>query len=720
MHPATGAKCDPTDANLQIPYAVAQAIGPEVSWCVTAPHFCVDIDNSKQADGMHSLLAQDICSKFKGAYIEQSRSGNGLHIIARYIGQPPEHKKKNTRHHLELYTERRHIVLTGNAAPGGNSGLDCTQALEWLIETYFKIEQPAALPAPVATGGELLSDEEVIKKMLASKGNAFRQDKIHPKYLWDADVNKCAEKYPSASPDKDFDHSSADSSLCMHLAFWTSGNIDQMDRLFRRSGLMREKWERDDYRNNTLNKALQLTTERYLAKPIPAMTEQPAGEELNMGYRICPPSQQVVTFDKCVYVASESAIRMPNGILYKHDQFRDTVGGWDFQLDCLNDKVTRDAWEAFTQCRFKEFPKADDVTFDPFAEPGAIMTTDGIKLVNMYMPHETPSTAGDPTPFLNHLTKLIPDDEDRKILLCWMAAVIQNPWKKIVWAPVIQGCEGNGKSAITDIMYSCVGEKYSFQVSSDDIGNKFNSWVKNKRLIIVPEINTKNKRESMEILKPLIGDVRIQVQAKGSDQETNKNYACFMMTTNHKDALLVDDSSRRYAIFITAQQSAQDLKNQGMDGEYFNDLYNWINNGGSAVVNHYLKNYKIAAELNPHGSLQRAPQTSTMHIAIEESEHSQVYEMRELIESAPVGMRGGWVSSVAMGRELNFNKHYSGRLQKDLGYIHHPALNNGRANRPSVLDDGKQPRLFVKPDHYTLAPGWTGDILDAYIQDQSK
>jgi hypothetical protein len=47
------------------------------------------------------------------------------------------------------------------------------------------------------------------------------------------------------------------------LAFWTGGDYERIDRLFRQSGLYREKWERDDYREQTIHKALENTTEFY-------------------------------------------------------------------------------------------------------------------------------------------------------------------------------------------------------------------------------------------------------------------------------------------------------------------------------------------------------------------------------------------------------------------------------------------------------------------------
>jgi len=39
------------------------------------------------------------------------------------------------------------------------------------------------------------------------------------------------------------DHSRTDLALCTMLAFWTNGNAGRMDQLFRRSALMRPKWD---------------------------------------------------------------------------------------------------------------------------------------------------------------------------------------------------------------------------------------------------------------------------------------------------------------------------------------------------------------------------------------------------------------------------------------------------------------------------------------------
>ena len=57
--------------------------------------------------------------------------------------------------------------------------------------------------------------------------------------------------------------SEADLALCCLLAFWTQNDAVQIDSLFRQSGLMREKWDREDYRQRTIDAALVQTTESY-------------------------------------------------------------------------------------------------------------------------------------------------------------------------------------------------------------------------------------------------------------------------------------------------------------------------------------------------------------------------------------------------------------------------------------------------------------------------
>jgi primase-polymerase (primpol)-like protein len=74
-------------------------------------------------------------------------------------------------------------------------------------------------------------------------------------------------RYPSQSE--------ADMGLCFYLAFWTGGDPDRMDRLFRDSGLMRGKWDRVHFANGATYGAVclartLLTVDDYYTPPAPS------------------------------------------------------------------------------------------------------------------------------------------------------------------------------------------------------------------------------------------------------------------------------------------------------------------------------------------------------------------------------------------------------------------------------------------------------------------
>ena len=101
-----------------------------------------------------------------------------------------------------------------------------------------------------SSGRVRLDDRELLERMFAASNGA----RVAALYHGDA----------SGHADDD---SSADLALCNHLAFWTAGDANRIDSLFRASGLMREKWDErraaSTYGQRTIEKALASATERY-------------------------------------------------------------------------------------------------------------------------------------------------------------------------------------------------------------------------------------------------------------------------------------------------------------------------------------------------------------------------------------------------------------------------------------------------------------------------
>ena len=188
------------------------------------------------------------------SYTEYSPSGTGLKTLVR--GTLPAGGHHSER--VGVFDRSRYFCITGHVLYEISPAIESRQAeLDELVRRHwpedFRPEPPAAASSlPIG-----LSDVELIEKALsADDGGKFNR-------LWQGDTSG----YQSASE--------ADMAMCMKLAFWTGRDHERIDALFRRSGLMREKWNRDSYREPTISMAIQQTGAVY--DPQHYLHSQPTG-----------------------------------------------------------------------------------------------------------------------------------------------------------------------------------------------------------------------------------------------------------------------------------------------------------------------------------------------------------------------------------------------------------------------------------------------------------
>lgn len=728
---------------------------------VTDPFWFLDVDGAL-VDGQWSPLAHDLLAMFPGAAVEVSTSGAGLHVFG--SGPVPPHGCTCKRLGLEFYTEGRFVALTGTHA-SGDASTQHPDAVRTLVDTFFP---------PVAEGNAIeeltdeavdgwdgpVNDDDLIRVALGSRsaaavfgGRASFRD------LWECNVEALGVTYPSSTQGEPYDASAADAALAQHLAFWTGNNGGRIVRLMKQSGLVRDKYDRDGYLEHyTVPKACawQTTWATGWTKPdVPAApvpvaaapaAPQPANvagfvepvSELIAGQQFMAADLQQQHFAGCVYVRDLNRVFTPDGAELDQSRFRVMFGGYCFPIDAMNEKTTTNAWEAFTESRAVRFPRVAATCFRPELPAGAIVREEGVDLVNAYVPVDTLAIDGDPAPFLGLMSRLLPDDRDRRILLSYMAALVQHRGRKFQWWPVVQGTEGNGKTLLVSALAHAVGNRYTHCPNVAEIaksGNKFNGWVRNRLFLGMEEVYVPARREFLEEFKTTVTNSRLPIEAKGIDQVMGDNRANGLMCTNHRDGVPVTIDTRRYAVFYTAQQSKADLERDGMGGGYFPDLYDWAlgrnayahlgANYGLAVVNRYLQAYQIAEEFNPAGQCQRAPTTSSTGAAIAASLGGVEQEILEAIGQGLPGFSGGWVSSIMLDRLLEKLgaarriPHANRRgLMQSLGYDWHPGLVEGRTNAV-VLPDAGKPRLFVKSGHLAQNLQGPAEIARAYAHAQT-
>src|SRR5579871_1626452 len=180
------------------------------------------------------------------SWTEISPSGRGCHVWVWGSLPPGGRRRKGC---VEMYDSGRYLTVTGNHLAGTPLEIHERQAqLDQLqAEVFGSIEKQE----PLQEGHRrqalppILGDEELLHKARGSQSDFGA--------LYDrGDVSLHGG-----------DDSAADMALANHLAFWTGCDYGQMDRLFRNSQLMRNKWDEvhfaggETYGARTLNKAIQ-------------------------------------------------------------------------------------------------------------------------------------------------------------------------------------------------------------------------------------------------------------------------------------------------------------------------------------------------------------------------------------------------------------------------------------------------------------------------------
>lgn len=268
----TGQPVNPTDPNDFFPLSIAvnsnfdyrqygfDGLGLGIFGDIGA----VDIDHIIDDNGEIAPMGKDII-KIMNSYTEISPSGHGIRIL--FLATDFQYDKAryyimNQKIGLEVYVAgctSKYVSITGNVINSCDLA-ERGDRLQIVLDKYMQRPIQNSVPAQVPAPTVVVEDDILIDIMRKSKnGEKFIA-------LMSGDIS-----------DYGGDDSSADLALCNILAFFTSKNPEQMDRIFRRSKLMRAKWDspRGDstYGKDTIAKAIVGTQQVYTPKNVPPVSD---------------------------------------------------------------------------------------------------------------------------------------------------------------------------------------------------------------------------------------------------------------------------------------------------------------------------------------------------------------------------------------------------------------------------------------------------------------
>jgi len=207
----------------------------------TDPFIFFDFDKCLDEEGnITDKQIKDIVDKLD-SFTEISPSKTGLHVICK--GKIPK-VGGNRKGKIEIYEHGRYMTMTGDIYPGKPRTIEERQnIINGVHKELFK-DKYEEKPRPISSATEL-SDDDVLEKLFTEKNG-----------------EKWKRVFHGDASDYGGDDSRADQAIMTKLTFYTQDR-GQLENLFRVSGLYRKKFERDDYRNGLLDKALSGVGETY-------------------------------------------------------------------------------------------------------------------------------------------------------------------------------------------------------------------------------------------------------------------------------------------------------------------------------------------------------------------------------------------------------------------------------------------------------------------------
>lgn len=265
-----------------------------------------------------------------------------------------------------------------------------------------------------------------------------------------------------------------------------------------------------------------------------------------------------------------------------------------------------------------------------------VFSVNGLEYANTYTDKGIPDTPDEFTKternaiklVEGHLEHLFVHERDRKLLLDFCCFIVQNPGKRINWAPIIQGVEGDGKTFFYVWMGSVLGAENVNTVPGEALMERNTAWAEGSQFLFVEEIRLHgaNRFDVINKIKPYITNLMSSVRRMQKDWYKVINTVSYMLVTNHKDGMPVDKKDTRYFPIFSRWQTVNAIKAfEAANPHYYDRLYGAVEQHAGAIRK-WMLDHELGAEFNPK---KRAPVSAAKAemIFLNQSEEEEAFEL---------------------------------------------------------------------------------------------
>ncbi len=216
------------------------------------------------------------------------------------------------------------------------------------------------------------------------------------------------------------------------------------------------------------------------------------------------------------------------------------------------------------------------VTFDPTnaVQPGVL---------NLWQGYAVKPAPGDWSLMRSHIEAVICDGDPVRFdyLMGWMAQMLQRPAEQGEVAVVMKGGEGTGKGTLAKCLKHIIGHHALAIANGKHLVGAFNSHLRDVVFLFADEAFFAGDRAHVGVLKSIITEPYLTVEAKYSNAVEVPNYLHLMMASNEEWVIPAAMDARRFLV-LEVNDTAKN------NHEYFGGIWKQMDAGGYAAMLHDL------------------------------------------------------------------------------------------------------------------------------------
>lgn len=219
---------------------------------------------------------------------------------------------------------------------------------------------------------------------------------------------------------------------------------------------------------------------------------------------------------------------------------------WEYLFNVLKPKQSFDDFKA--DLRFK-LPTVAGTVFEP--SNTAIISHSNTHYLNTfksYSPTTNKHQQADLSPLNAFFERLFPIDEEREIVLNWIAHLIQRPYEKPSFHLMLIGEQGTGKGTLCNALIAPLISNQLVSINNySQLTGRFSDVLADNLLIVLDDCKRGNHNTSTA-LKSLLTEKRVYVERKGLQGKMVDTYSRFTLNSNDKLPIPLEHNDRRWFV----------------------------------------------------------------------------------------------------------------------------------------------------------------------------